>query len=99
MRTAIPPWRARPIRSATARRPERFRRSSRVPIDTDQQVTVLGVGYIGLPTPALIPRAGCRVTGIEVRPPGADPTTHGRGPRKEVHTESAEHGGGQGTCQ
>jgi UDP-N-acetyl-D-mannosaminuronic acid dehydrogenase len=33
-----------------------------VPIDTEQKVTVLGLGYIGLPTAALIARTGCKVS-------------------------------------
>src|SRR3546814_1162185 len=85
MRTAIPPWRARTIRSATARRPERLRRSSRVPIDTDQQVTVLGLGYIGLPTAALIARSGCRVTGVDVSPQVVDTINSGK-----VHIEEVD---------
>src|SRR3546814_9945989 len=89
MRTAIPPWRARTIRSATARRPERLRRSSRVPIDTDQQVTVLGLGYIGLPTAALIARSGCRVTGVDVSPQVVDTINSGK-VRSEEHTSELQ---------
>ena len=37
-----------------------------MPIDLEQTVTVLGLGYIGLPTAALIARSGCRVTGVDV---------------------------------
>ena len=37
-----------------------------MPIDTEQKVTVLGLGYIGLPSSALIARSGCKVTGVDV---------------------------------
>lgn len=37
-----------------------------MPIDSDQNVTVLGLGYIGLPTAALIARSGSKVTGVDV---------------------------------
>ena len=35
-------------------------------IDSEQTVTVLGLGYIGLPTAALIARSGNKVTGVDV---------------------------------
>ncbi|MGV1681743.1 UDP-N-acetyl-D-mannosamine dehydrogenase [Sphingopyxis sp. NJF-3] len=35
-------------------------------VDIEQKVTVVGLGYIGLPTAALIARSGCKVTGIDV---------------------------------
>ena len=37
-----------------------------MPIDNQQKVTVLGLGYIGLPTAAVIARAGASVVGIDV---------------------------------
>src|SRR3546814_12968736 len=85
MTIPIPPWRARTIRSATARRPGRLRRSLRVPIDTDQQVTVLGLGYIGLPTAALIARSGCCVTGVDVSHTVVDTINSGK-----VHIEEVD---------
>src|SRR3546814_15244689 len=88
MTIPIPPWRARTIRSATARRPGRLRRSLRVPIDTDQQVTVLGLGYIGLPTAALIARSGCRVPGVDLRHTVVDTINIGT-----VHTEEVDPDG------
>lgn len=35
-------------------------------VNIEQKVTVVGLGYIGLPTAALIARSGCQVTGIDV---------------------------------
>ncbi|MET0371486.1 MAG: UDP-N-acetyl-D-mannosamine dehydrogenase [Sphingobium sp.] len=37
-----------------------------MPVDTHQKVSVIGLGYIGLPTAALIARAGAQVLGIDV---------------------------------
>lgn len=37
-----------------------------MPIDSEQNVAVLGLGYIGLPTAALIARSGNKVTGVDV---------------------------------
>ena len=32
-----------------------------MPVDVEQQVSVIGLGYIGLPTAALIARSGAKV--------------------------------------
>lgn len=37
-----------------------------MPIDTDQKVAIIGLGYIGLPTAALIARSGMKVLGVDV---------------------------------
>ena len=37
-----------------------------MPVDTEQKVAVVGLGYIGLPTAALIARSGAKVLGIDV---------------------------------
>ena len=37
-----------------------------MPVDADQKVAVIGLGYIGLPTAALIARSGAKVLGIDV---------------------------------
>ncbi len=56
-----------------------------MPIDNDQQVTVLGLGYIGLPTAALIARSGSRVTGIDVSQHVVDTINNGK-----VHIEEVD---------
>jgi UDP-N-acetyl-D-mannosaminuronic acid dehydrogenase len=56
-----------------------------VPIDTEQKVTVLGLGYIGLPTAALIARSGCRVTGVDVSQTVVDTINSGK-----VHIEEVD---------
>jgi UDP-N-acetyl-D-mannosaminuronic acid dehydrogenase len=56
-----------------------------VPIDALQQVTVLGLGYIGLPTAALIARSGCRVTGVDVSQKVVDTVNSGK-----VHIEEVD---------
>ena len=56
-----------------------------MPIDTEQKVTVLGLGYIGLPTAALIARSGCKVTGVDVSQTVVDTINSGR-----VHIEEVD---------
>jgi UDP-N-acetyl-D-mannosaminuronic acid dehydrogenase len=56
-----------------------------VPIDAEQKVTVLGLGYIGLPTAALIARSGCRVTGVDVSQSVVDTINSGK-----VHIEEVD---------
>ena len=56
-----------------------------MPIDVEQRVTVLGLGYIGLPTAALIARSGCHVTGVDVSPTVVDTINSGR-----VHIEEVD---------
>jgi len=56
-----------------------------VPIDAEQRVAVFGLGYIGLPTAALIARSGCRVTGVDVSRAVVDTINSGR-----VHIEEVD---------
>lgn len=56
-----------------------------MPIDTQQTVTVLGLGYIGLPTAALIARSGCKVTGVDVSRNVVDTVNSGK-----VHIEEVD---------
>ena len=56
-----------------------------MPIDSDQQVTVLGLGYIGLPTAALIARSGSKVTGVDVSQHVVDTVNNGK-----VHIEEVD---------
>lgn len=56
-----------------------------MPTDVEQTVTVLGLGYIGLPTAALIARSGCRVTGVDVSQAVVDTVNSGK-----VHIEEVD---------
>ena len=56
-----------------------------MPNDSEQTVTVLGLGYIGLPTAALIARSGCKVTGVDVSQHVVDTVNSGR-----VHIEEVD---------
>lgn len=56
-----------------------------MPTDVEQRVTVLGLGYIGLPTAALIARSGCRVTGVDVSQSVVDTVNSGK-----VHIEEVD---------
>ena len=56
-----------------------------MPIDSEQKVTVLGLGYIGLPTAALIARSGCKVTGVDVSQRVVDTVNSGK-----VHIEEVD---------
>ena len=56
-----------------------------MPVDVEQKVTVVGLGYIGLPTAALIARSGCKVTGIDVSAKVVDTVNSGR-----VHIEEVD---------
>lgn len=56
-----------------------------MPTDVEQRVTVLGLGYIGLPTAALIARSGCRVTGVDVSQSVVDTVNSG-----QVHIEEVD---------
>ena len=40
-----------------------------MPLDSELSVTVMGLGYIGLPTAAVIARTGAMVTGVDVTLP------------------------------
>ena len=56
-----------------------------MPIDSEQTVTVLGLGYIGLPTAALIARSGNKVTGVDVSRHVVDTVNNGK-----VHIEEVD---------
>jgi UDP-N-acetyl-D-mannosaminuronic acid dehydrogenase len=53
--------------------------------DTELTVTVLGLGYIGLPTAAIIARTGARVLGVDVTPSVVETVNSGK-----VHIEEVD---------
>ena len=53
--------------------------------DVKPQVCVVGLGYIGLPTAAIIARAGCKVLGVDVSPRVVDTINRG-----EIHIEEVD---------
>ncbi|HEU0044550.1 UDP-N-acetyl-D-mannosamine dehydrogenase [Sphingomonas sp.] len=53
--------------------------------DTDLSVVVLGLGYIGLPTAAVIARTGARVLGVDVTPSVVETVNSGK-----VHIEEVD---------
>lgn len=53
--------------------------------DTKPSVCVVGLGYIGLPTAAVIARAGCRVLGLDVSQRVVDTINRG-----EIHIEEVD---------
>jgi UDP-N-acetyl-D-mannosaminuronic acid dehydrogenase len=53
--------------------------------DTKPDVAVIGLGYIGLPTAAIIARAGCRVLGVDVSQKVVDTINRG-----EIHIEEVD---------
>ena len=53
--------------------------------DTKPDVCVIGLGYIGLPTAAIIARAGCRVHGVDVTQTVVDTINRG-----EIHIEEVD---------
>src|SRR3546814_1977588 len=85
MKPPITPWPAPIILLGMAARRNEFRRLLRVPIDSEQTVTVLGLGYIGLPTAALIARSGNKVTGVDVSQRVVDTVNNGK-----VHIEEVD---------
>lgn len=54
-------------------------------VDKKPDVCVLGLGYIGLPTAAVIARSGCRVLGIDVNQGVVDTINRG-----EIHIEEVD---------
>jgi UDP-N-acetyl-D-mannosaminuronic acid dehydrogenase len=56
-----------------------------MPVDVDQKVSVIGLGYIGLPTAALIARSGAKVVGVDVSAHVVDTVNSGR-----VHIEEVD---------
>jgi len=53
--------------------------------ETKPDVAVIGLGYIGLPTAAIIARAGCRVLGVDVSPRVVETINRG-----EIHIEEVD---------
>jgi len=53
--------------------------------DNTPDVCVVGLGYIGLPTAAVIARSGCRVLGVDVSPAVVDTINRGA-----IHIEEAD---------
>ena len=63
-----------------------------MPMDNELKVVVVGLGYIGLPTAAVIARAGAHVLGLDVNQSVVDTVNEGR-----VHIEEVDlHGLVQG---
>jgi UDP-N-acetyl-D-mannosaminuronic acid dehydrogenase len=56
-----------------------------MPADKDMQVAVIGLGYIGLPTAALIARSGMKVLGVDISAPVVETINSGR-----VHIEEVD---------
>jgi len=56
-----------------------------MPIEVEKTVSVIGLGYIGLPTAALIARSGFRVLGVDVSDHVVDTVNSGR-----VHIEEVD---------
>ena len=56
-----------------------------MPIEVEKTVSVIGLGYIGLPTAALIARSGFRVLGVDVSEHVVDTVNSGR-----VHIEEVD---------
>lgn len=56
-----------------------------MPLDSDTRVSVIGLGYIGLPTAALIARSGAKVLGIDVSAEVVDTINNGK-----VHIEEVD---------
>ncbi|MDE8652368.1 UDP-N-acetyl-D-mannosamine dehydrogenase [Novosphingobium album (ex Liu et al. 2023)] len=60
--------------------------------DTKPDVCVVGLGYIGLPTAAVIARAGCKVLGIDVSQKVVDTINRGEIHIEEVDLDGLVHG-------
>ncbi|MCE7798243.1 UDP-N-acetyl-D-mannosamine dehydrogenase [Sphingobium sufflavum] len=56
-----------------------------MPVDTQTKVAVIGLGYIGLPTAALIARSGMPVLGVDVSPHVVETVNSGR-----IHIEEVD---------
>ncbi len=56
-----------------------------MPVDVEKKVVVVGLGYIGLPTAALIARSGSKVLGIDVNAEVVDTINSGR-----IHIEEVD---------
>lgn len=60
--------------------------------DNKPDVCVVGLGYIGLPTAAIIARAGCRVLGVDVNAQVVDTINRGEIHIEEVDLDGLVHG-------
>jgi UDP-N-acetyl-D-mannosaminuronic acid dehydrogenase len=60
--------------------------------DTKPSVCVVGLGYIGLPTAAVIARAGCKVLGLDVSRKVVDTINRGEIHIEEVDLDGLVHG-------
>ena len=56
-----------------------------MPVENEQKVAVIGLGYIGLPTAALIARSGARVLGVDVSAHVVETVNNGK-----VHIEEVD---------
>lgn len=56
-----------------------------MPVDVENRVSVIGLGYIGLPTAALIARSGAKVLGVDVSPHVVETVNGGK-----VHIEEVD---------
>src|SRR3569623_399963 len=86
-----PPWPAPTIRSATAMRRQGLRGSS--PKQAELKVAVLGLGYIGLPTAAVIARTGASVLGVDGTQSVVDTVNSGKVHIEEVDLDGFVSGG------
>lgn len=62
------------------------------PQDSKPDVCVVGLGYIGLPTAAIIARAGCKVLGLDVTQGVVDTINRGEIHIEEVDLDGLVHG-------
>ena len=60
--------------------------------ETKPDVCVVGLGYIGLPTAAIIARAGCKVLGVDVTQKVVDTINRGEIHIEEVDLDGLVHG-------
>jgi UDP-N-acetyl-D-mannosaminuronic acid dehydrogenase len=60
--------------------------------DSKPDVAVIGLGYIGLPTAAIIARAGCRVLGVDVSEQVVETINRGEIHIEEVDLDGLVHG-------
>src|SRR3546814_4268901 len=65
---------------------------SRMKSDKKPDVCVVGLGYIGLPTAAVIARAGCKVLGLDVSQKVVDTINRGEIHIEEVDLDGLVHG-------
>ncbi|WP_298196937.1 UDP-N-acetyl-D-mannosamine dehydrogenase [Novosphingobium sp.] len=61
-------------------------------LDKKPEVCVVGLGYIGLPTAAIVARAGCRVRGVDVSQAVVDTINRGEIHIEEVDLDGLVHG-------